>query len=381
MIVCKYICNDLNIEYKSDQFYNVFHTTCSYLTGEIDAFGYQASLKKLVSFDTLDISAKDFRLELIRHNKGHLGLRFLCLNLIKTNVVNKELLQQLAEQTGVAPCDAIAANFIYCKKRHKYKARMNEHIRSIPKQLTCCSQLEQIDQMLQRVWPKIMSTIKSTTYNKLRFISSSTNTDFKDLHSDLQVKALQVFYKLMPTSQPEAYIINYVRRAVANHANNVISASTTQKRGRLVKGEADGFGGNNFMLRVASENQLNANIVDNEVIQYDSMMSLDLQLSTMLDNEIEFSVQQVLDRYKHLRRKNRFLRIMFGQEDREFSEWLVHNGYTKEDDHTSYQDRTEPQVFVHAVGRFLRVPPKHVQMFMGTVREHFVGHGNMLYAR
>lgn len=381
MIVCKYICSELNLEYKSDQFYDVFHATVDYLVGVTNAFDYQSSLKELVNFKDLELSAKDFRLELIRHNKGHLGLRMLCLNLIKTNKVTKENLVQWTNVTKVAPCDAIACHKIYCINGIKYKARRSERVSSIPKHLTHCSQLTQIDQMLQRIWPKVMTTIKRTTYTKLRFISSSTNTDFKDLHSDLQVKALHAFYKLMPTCQPEAYVINYVRRAVTNHANNVISACTTQKRGRLVKAEADGFGGNNFTLRVASENQLNINMEDNEVIQYDSMMSLDLQLSTMLNEEIQFSVQQVLDRYRHLRRKNRFLRIMFGQEDREFSEWLVNKGYTKDNDNTVYQDSTDPAEFVSTVGQFLRVPERSLQAFMCTIRQHFVGHGNTLYAR
>ncbi len=373
----KLICETFGVEYKSKEFQRILKCCCLYISNIMGAFEFQKEIKKVVAFEDFGFSAKDFRLNLISINKGSVGLRFLILNIIKTNIFTKDELKRLSREFKVSSSDAVCSYTIINSIKHKL--RRHKYVASISKELISPEAYHKQDSLFRVVYPKVLSTIRSVTYNKLRFLSHSTNTEFKDIHGELTIKAIGSFYKLMPTAEPEAYVTNYIRRSVTNHALNMIKTGTTQKRGRLIKAEADGFGGNNFKLLVASENQINVRAEQDEVVIYDSMLAWDVQLETIHTAELEFSITQILEKYKHLRNKSRLLNIVFGQEDTMFSQWLVNNNYiNKHDDNIDFQETTTHSTFNSALTHYFKISEEELKTFLLNVRKEFLPNTNLV---
>lgn len=367
------ITTHLSIAKNSNTFAKVLQQLCYYIVGAKGAFELQHDLKKTVDFTALDISAKSFRLLVVTTDRAMIGLKFYMLNVIKGNYTTYQETVSLAKQCGIDLTDAKLAYAVVNKS--KYSLRRVAYIRALTPTAINPDNLATLEAKFSPIYKDVMKTVRSVVFKKLRFVSNSTNTEFSDFHSDLTVKMLQVFYLKMPTTMSDAHILSYMRQAMGNETVNLIKRYTSKKRGRLIGTGKDGFGANRSELLVTSENQLNVHSDSEDTLEYDSLMAWDIQVTTMHSAEIEFSIQQVLERYKHLRNKSRLLRILLGQEDAAFTVWLHKTKYiTASDlDNVDFQTKSTPKKFKRALTTYFKLEDKQLDDFLDNVKQQFTG--------
>jgi hypothetical protein len=368
------ICSELDLVFRSSKFYQVLQTLCQYIVGTKGAFEFQSDLQAIVDFTELPISAKDFRLKLLALNKSQIGLKFYTLNIIRYNV-NKEDIKQLSLRCGLDKKDGLAVYIVMNPIRHKL--RRNDYIKTLDKDLIDPANIPKLEQLFVSLYSKMLATVRQIAYTRLRFCSTSTNQELKDFHSDLMMKAVQAFYRLVPTTQSDAYILNYLRRSISNDAKNMIKKYTSKKNGRLIGTGKDQFGANRSELIVISENQLNIRQEDDESVSYDQLMAWDITVDSLNTSEIEFSIQQILEKYSHLRNKSRALRILLGQEDQEFTDWLKTKHIIKQDqDNLDLQDKLCPEDFQDVVATYLNVDKPQLGAFISKIKSQFGHHAS-----
>jgi hypothetical protein len=116
-----------------------------------------------------------------------------------------------------------------------------------------------------------------------------------------------------------------------------------------------------FSLLVMSENQMLFN-PENPDATYDSLYSDDGQIDKF---ELEFSVSEILNRYRKTEKKYRFLCILMGTEDEEFTKFLFNlNECSEHEDNVDVQSRLPVKDFNKLLSRFLRIREKDANVFM-----------------
>ena len=345
----------------SSTYDHIFVYSLSYLTGGYTAFEYQ----RLVKPFCVSMSAKDFRLTLLQHKQIHFGLKLLMLNLSLVARPDFTDFKRATQGIDVDPVDARQAYRVWLDQR-PFRARLAKTARRINRVMPITEQYAV--ELFTRTYPLVLSYVRAITFKKLRFVARSCNLEMTDIHSELMVKVVQAFYKLCPTDMTEAHIVNYLRRAAHNHAMNIIQAATTQKRGRLIKVGHDQGDNPIFSLTVVSENQLNvAKGSGEESTSYDSVGDPDNQMEKF---ELSFSVTQLLDKYKSRTRKYRFLLILMGQEDAEFTEWLrARKLCSTSSTNFELQLEVSADQYLEWVCKFLHVGQSSANVFLLQVRK------------
>ena len=362
------IKSELHIKKSHDNFNLILADTCQYIIGSMSAFDYQRALQAKVDFSTLSISAKDFRLMVLALGRYTLNLKLYLLTIIKTTRTPKMYSSWLSFR--VKTCRDARVHLVdgeLCAKAiepFRTTMRRNKHVVAIPKEIVNPRQLLHWNLKFNSVvYRAVMKTIRQITFHRLRFISSSTNTDLADLHGDLAIKALQSYYRLVPTTEDDAYIINYLRRAVSNHAKNIIKTYTSQKRGRMVRSGADGFGGSNFDLIVVSENQIKANS-DGDVVSYDQIGDADNSFDGMHNIEARLSIEALRMRYRAMPLRYKVLRLVLGDEDEGFTRFLRARGVLRVGTNSEYQDRCPSEKYNRLIAEYVDVRHSDIQKFI-----------------
>ena len=366
-----------------DAFTKVLRDTCFYLVGNIGAFDYQKNLKQYVKFSELPLSAKEFRLAVLELGKYTLNLKLYLLNVVKTNGFPKEFssrkdfLRKTCLAAGVKLRDG--ARCYKAIHPHIHKLRKCKRIKATPKKIVNPYHREHWHLKFNGVvYKPVMKTIKQITYTKLRFISSSTNAELADLHSELAIKALQTYYRLVPTTADDAYIINYIRRAVSNHAKNIIKTYTSQKRGRMVRSGKDGFGGSNFDLIIVSENQIRAKAgEDGANITYDQLGDAFNAYDGMRSIESMLSIKALKRRYRGVPRKYEVLKILLGEEHAGFTAFLKAKGVMRVGTNSDFQDRCDTERYLQLIAEFTRISVRSLTKFKNAVGKHYSVEGKV----
>jgi hypothetical protein len=135
--------------------------------------------------------------------------------------------------------------------------------------------------------------------------------DVSDMSNELSMKALQAYYRLVPTKKPIDYVVNYLKRVVHNHTMNIISENTSSKKARNINVSTK-LHPYEFELKVVSENQLN----ESEYKEFRDQLTED----TTPTLELTMSVSTLLAKYKA--KQVRFLKILMGVYDEEFTKFL-----------------------------------------------------------
>ena len=220
----------------------------------------------------------------------------------------------------------------------------------------------QIESLFERVYPSVQKYIRHITYSKLRFLAKANNTDLTDLHSEIATKIVKEFYALVPTNMSDAHVTNYLKRIVHNHAVNIIKSGTTQKRGRIVSTEADANGERKYSMLCLSQNQM-------PLSELGEAADVDGEDNSSDKFEVRFSLSEVLDSVKAHSRKYRFLSLLLGAEDKEFSTWLKDSGHCKaHEDNVDVQHRMTPDGYTRLLSDFLRVPSTSVDQFFASLK-------------
>jgi len=355
------ICETFETTKGTDTYNHVFVYSLSYLTGGYTAFELQALVKPFC----VGTSAKEFRLKLLEHRPIYFGLKLFLLNLSVINRPDFTDFKAIVRKVGVDQVDARQAYRVW-GDQSKFRARLKRVARKVSRFMPLTEGYA--TELFARVYPHVLSYVKSITYRKLRFIARSSNFCLADLHSELMLKVVQAFYKLVPADRTEAFVINYLRRVAHNHAMNLIQFSTTQKRGRLLKVGTDGDNNPIFSLTVMSENQLNVTSNPDKEIKYEDLGESDDQIEKF---ELTFSIVQLLDKYRARAKKFRFLLILMGQEDSDFTEWLQRRGLLGKAGSTNadLQMELSPDEYLHWVCKFMHVRQDSANVFLLKVRK------------
>lgn len=331
-----------------------------FITGIDDAYACQHSLKEAVDFKRSNHSAKTFRLALLDIAYMRLNLKFYASRLALKRVTLDQA-YELAKHYSIPECDVSLVHSFSNKVRHEVKTHKNfaEHTADT----YSTEALRSVYALYDRIYPSLIKFIRARTFAKLRFISKSSNVEFHDFHIDLVCKSLQVYLKLMPTSQSDAYIENYIKRALSNHINNMIKHNVCEKRKRLAKGKADGFGGNNFDLIVVSENQL-AIGENGEVVSYEDMQSTDTDdQNRLFDDKVLCS--QIFKRYGTTKTRRKVLELLSGIEDVEFTEFLKRRRLAT----AKRELESNDEHFIPAICEFLKIEENTVRQFITKIRD------------
>lgn len=342
-----------------------------YVTGVIDAYGFQRDIKR-VDITQSSYSGQKFRLELTKKAYYLLNLKYAALNLA-LNPINVKMLETLHKGFGITLPDVLLLRTIFSRQNFRREMRASPRMVNIDSKTIGPRDMDKVRKTFASFQAPIMRHIRNKTYKKLRFVANSENSEHRDIHSEIMTKALTVYYSMMPTDKSEAYVLNYIRRSCTNHVLNIIDSATTEKRGRLKNAGSDGYGGQNFELKVVSENQ-QTHHVGNEMEPTDFGGTLnDHNRSDATKLESDIVVSRLLNKYKG--RKRAALNILCGNYDQKFTKWLLARGRIKEgEDHQDLQQRVVHTTFIGLLADFLGVMRNSFEKFVAHVGRNLKSH-------
>lgn len=348
-------CIELGPEADSEEVVYLFAESALYVLGATGAFDFQRHIRHLCGTK----SAKVYRLSLCSHVYTNLSIKLYLVHLAIANP-SPHLAQKLADRYEISNRDAKLLRWLLINNDWFRKLVL----RSVKSKSYRVEDLSHsaIHGTFNRVFPSVLKYIKHVTYTKLRFLVKSTNSDFQDYHSELSAKIVQEFYSMMPNSMGDAHLTNYLKRIVHNHAINMIKSGTTQKRGRLTSTVEDSSGNRKFSMLCLSQNQMPLS----ELGEAADVGGKDDSAGLF---ELRFSISEVLDTVKANSRKYRFLTLLLGAEDKEFSEWLRASGVCgQSEDNVDVQHRTTPDRYTELLSSFLKVSGSSVSSFFASLK-------------
>lgn len=357
------IVRAFGVELDSEEFLIIYSQSISYLTKGISAFQFQYIIKPYCR--GTGYSAKAFRLKLHESRYLCLNLKLFLLRMARLKSVTLDVVKELATELSIKVIDA--KRMLQVWKQHPiFRRRMKAEARAIPRDQTYMLTEKGLNLFFSEIYGDVYKYIKFLAYKKLRFIAKSSNVELTDLHNDLLSKVVQAFYALVPIEKTQAHVINYLKRVAHNHAMNIIKTETSLKRGRLVNVGLDKDNARVFSLLMVSENQM-ALPEDGSDSSYDEIHG---GTSNNLDKfELEFSVSEILNKLQVRSKKYRFLQILMGHEDAEFTAWLqVRKVAGKNEDNVDVQMKLSTADFNKLLSEFLNVAEAKVNSFISRLR-------------
>jgi hypothetical protein len=316
----------------------------------------------------LDFSAKDFRLTLHESRYMILNLKLFMLRLGRHKSVTLPLVKEIAENLQVRVADA--KRMIQVWEQHPaFRKRIKTEARRIPAHRLELLTLEGVAQYFGNViYKDVMRYIRFTVYKKLTFIVDSNNEEYADYHNEVLSKVVQSFYTSIPVvDKTDLHVLNGLKTTVHNHVINIIKAETSQKKGRLVPIGVDEKTGKPInRLMVESENQM-AIVEGQEDSTYDELHG---GTGNNMDRfELQFSISEILGKLSATSKKHRFLQILMGHEDAEFTAWLQERKIaTRNEDNVDVQMKTSIEDFNKMLGEFLNVEERKLAAFINSLR-------------
>uniref|UniRef100_A0AB39CDK6 Uncharacterized protein n=1 Tax=Pseudomonas phage HRDY3 TaxID=3236930 RepID=A0AB39CDK6_9VIRU len=329
------------------------------LSGVNTAFDFQRNVKD-IDLTPTGLSGKELRLGLLEKSYLTVNVKYaaLFLSLVPNNADSYNKLQAYLTASDIA-----LFRQYFSRRNFKAQVKANALGRGIVVQDVTHVAMRRDKKAFEGYLAKAMRHIRSRVRKKLTFAVKAENNSAQDYTSDLTIKVLRAYHSLIPTKQPEAYIVNYIRRSATNEANNMIDKHTTAKRGRMVKGKADGFGGNDWDLVCRSESQMGVNAEGES--EYDTLMNKHEDHAPCVDSAIMLG--RLMTKFKG--RKRKILEILSGQIDEGFTRFLKRNNKLGRGvDHQDYQNRVPHQTFLKTLAQYLGV---YQEAFMRFV--HYIG--------
>lgn len=344
----KLIVDTLGLTRNTEEHKEVFTHCISYITKGISAFEFQDRVRQFCH----NVSAKVFRLKLLSTKYVYFTIKLAVLKMAKFRSIDKPTMLEIAEEYGLGKSDTKTLYQVW-NASVKFRARVKKIAREFGKNVEFSTSF--FDEQFKQIYEPVMKHIKYMTYSKLRFIVKSTNEEYCEFHSNMMLRVLQAYYQLVPTRESLAYVINYLKRAATNHAQNIIKSATSKKGGRLSQDQG---------LLIVSENQLNVRTDNGDLMSYDEVYAEDH--SDKID--MTYSVGQILNRYRSRTKKYNLLTILMGNEDAEFTRWLQARKLCSQlEDNTDLQMRVEPKTFNKYVSEYLHVNETKLNVFLLSV--------------
>ena len=313
-------------------------------------------------------SSKTVRLRIMRSKYACFELKLFVLNLATTT--DRASAIEVAKRCKVFRQDF---NHIYAKwcTDRSFRESVYEMVSELNPDTV--GTVEYLDRVYINIHPAILSYIKRITYKKLTFIVNSYNMDYTEFHQELLLKAVETFYKEMPSSKSLLHVQNYIKRAVHNHCMNIIMEYTTVKRARLVCTGLDVNNERKFLRITSSESQMSVgSLISKSGSDYDTEYSIENDVSNsdspMEKLETEISVDTVLTLYEKSSDKHLILTILMGSHDVGFTSWLVRNKLLhRGEDNTDYQVRVSANAFNQSLAQYMKLSLNNINRFLSKV--------------
>lgn len=357
-----------DIELDGVEFSTIYSQTLSYLTKGIGAFDFQHAMKPYCK--GRDFSAKDYRLKLheTRYVSLHLKVFMLRLSLVKS--IDLDFVKALAEELEIRVKDAKRMVRVW-EQHPALRRRLKAEAKAIPAERHELLTMDGIDRYFrEQVYSNLMRYIKFFVYKKLRFLSNANNDTFADLQNDVLEKCVQAYYGMVPLAEyTDLHMKNSLNQTAHNHVLNIIEAGTRLKSGRIAQVGIDANGNPINELIVASENQqrLTGNGEDEDGGEQTGILK---GVSHPMEKfELEFSISEIMNRLQAQSKKHRVLKILMGNDDPQFTGWLIRHKHCKRSE-TNYdlQLRVDPAAFNEMLAQFLQVEKKAFDRFLKSLR-------------
>ncbi len=350
----------------------VAQETVRYLSGVCDAYAYQHFLKDNVRFRDLDISAKDFRLALIEKSYFTLNVKFMALNLCKS-AVTVDTIHHFANAFEIVRNDAVLLRRVFEDQKFRRSMRKSARVKSLKQDDIEEGSVERAQRDFNDMYPELMRHVRQKTFRKLKFLVNAENAEFSDFNGELLYKAIKAYYMMVPSDKSQAHVLNYLRSTCTNHALNIISAKTSDKRRRMNNAGSDGFGGQSFSLTCVSENQL-AVIDGEELFSYEGTLNAANQNdSSKMLSDLNF--ERVVSSLGKSRVRRRAILIVSGQDDSRFTRYLRARGFIKMDeDCADFVSRTKHENVVPHLADHLGVCKERLTKFLRKVGTELIKH-------
>lgn len=370
--LCSALRHVLKLDLDQPRAIQVAQETIQYLCGVSDAYAYQHFLKDHVRFRDLDISAKDFRLSLIEKSYFTLNVKFMALNLCKA-VVSVDNLQHFANAFEIVRNDAVLLRRVFEDTKFRRSMRKSDRVKNLSLEDIEEGSVERTQRDFNDMYPELMKHVRQKTFRKLKFLVNAENEEFSNFNGELMYKAIKAYYMMVPSSKTQAHVLNYLRSTCTNHALNIISAKTSDKRRRLNNAGADGFGGNSFSLTCISENQLAA--IDGEALfSYEGTLNETNQhdASKMIS---DLNFERIVSSLGKSRVRRRAILIVSGQDDSRFTRYLRTRELIKSDeDCADFVSRTKHENVVPHLADHLGVCKERLTKFLKKVGTELIKH-------
>jgi len=167
----------------------------------------------------------------------------------------------------------------------------------------------------------LLKYCRTLTFKKLTFIVNSNNMSPQDMHYELIYKALKTYYLMLPTNKDDLYILNYIKRAIHNHAMNTIQKFKFAKRDRL-QGILEADGSYTFNMQTVSENQIrvSGNGGLTEEIDTGAIVNGSTIDKSYEEHDSKATIKKLIRMYKN--KKRRLLQLIVGEYDEDFTDFL-----------------------------------------------------------
>ena len=361
------ICDAFGVEKDGEEFSTIFSQTISYLTKGISAFKFQAMLKPFCK--GCGFSAKDFRLRLHESRYVSLNLKLFMFRLGRLKSVTLDIAKALTKELEVKIKDAKRMLQVW-EQHSKMRKRIKTEARKIPKDRLHLLTIEGINAFFRDVvYKPLLKYIQWFVYKKLRFVVKSNNDQFEDFHNDVLAKVVQAFYMAIPiVDRTDLHVVNGLKQTVHNHVINIIKSETSQKRGRLVPIGVDAAGNPINQLMVMAENQMptDGDSATGDLAYHEIHGGTGNNLDRF---ELEFSITEILSKLRQSSKKHRFLQLLMGHEDAEFTAWLQDRKIAaRSEDNVAVQMKTSAHEFNRLLGEFLNVEESKLRAFLARLR-------------
>lgn len=370
--LCSALRHVLKLDLESPRAVQVAQASIKYLCGVTTAYEYQFYLKENVRFRDLTISAKDFRLLLIEKSYFTLNVKFCALNLCKATM-NLANLHQFTTAFEIVRNDAVLLRRVFEDRTFRRDMRASPRLQDIQKEDIAEGSVEKTQRDFNDMYHELMKHIRQKTFRKLRFLVKAENSEFSDFNGELLYKAIKAYYMIVPTRKTPAHVLNYLRTTCTNHALNIISLKTSDKRRRLTNAGSDGFGGSNFSLTCVSENQL-ASADGEDSLSYEGTLNESNQYDgSRFLSDLNF--ERVVQTYGKSALRRRAIQIVSGQEDSRFTRYLRARDFIRHDeDCTDYVTRNKHENVVSYLADHLGVPKNRLDKFLKKVGTELIKH-------
>lgn len=354
-----YVVQTMNVKENSKDFYALFGETFLHLACQTHAFDYMNIISSFVKGSGK--SVRQVRSEIVGNATYLLDYKLFALNCSMEENVTTRRANRLAEAYSVDKQDT--NHFLKLFKRCDWFVdALSSRIVDVPPHFL---EKDFIFNEFNEVYPDVIKYVKSLVWRKLRFVAESNNMELADLESDLLIKVVQSYYGMVPVREelPLKYTVNYLKRVAHNRGMNIIKFATTKRRGRLVNVGKDNNGVDQFSLLCTSMNQTKLDSEGNEFSP-----DVEDERSSIATFEVRFSIDELLNKLRPGSKKHRFLLILMGMYDEEFTTYLRKNRLCLQtEDNIDLQERKSVAEFNRILADYFEVKITKIKQYLSLL--------------